>query len=305
MRAGFPPEKLKPSFSVFIPFSTLSECPTLREKTVKAGTIARFSAIFQVDKIVIYNDGSEYLSDALLLKSILDYYITPQYLRRKLFPIRKELKYVGLLHPLQTPSHKERESVESLAVPSFREGVLVAKRKELFVDIGLDFLVPLKTTRKPKSRRILVELFKKGEKLFAKPVPRTAIPYYWAPSVSIERRSLKELLTEVLAKKCVIATSRLGTPITDPEALASLKSALAEEQLHILFGSPRRGLYEIAREQGFELDDYVAKTINFIPRQGVKTVRLEEALAATLSLLHFLRLWDKQYITFRKLSWEA
>ena len=54
------------------------------------------ASIFGVKRIVIYRDGAD--GEARFIRDILSYMDTPQYLRRKVFPIMKELKHVGILH---------------------------------------------------------------------------------------------------------------------------------------------------------------------------------------------------------------
>ena len=61
------------------------------------------------------------------------------------------------------------------------------------------------------------------------------------------------------------------------------------EKMLLVFGSPFRGLYEIAKREGFDLDEEVHMTLNFVPGQGTKTVRVEEALYSTLAIINLLR----------------
>ncbi len=54
----------------------------------------------------------------------------------------------------------------------------------------------------------------------------------------------------------------------------------------ILFGSPKKGLYELASEWKINLDDVADFVVNTIPEQGTETVRTEEALLATLAVFN-------------------
>ncbi|RUM47233.1 MAG: hypothetical protein DSY37_02975, partial [Hyperthermus sp.] len=54
----------------------------------------------------------------------------------------------------------------------------------------------------------------------------------------------------------------------------------------VLFGAPDRGLFEIAREERLELNSHVDYVLNTIPGQGTRTVRVEEAVAATLAIIN-------------------
>ena len=79
--------------SVAIPDSCLSDEQTLLGKTLKLGQIARASSIFNVRTIYLYQDTefNSGKSDRKLIKLILKYLDTPQYLRKLLFPRMAEL----------------------------------------------------------------------------------------------------------------------------------------------------------------------------------------------------------------------
>ncbi|RHY30277.1 hypothetical protein DYB32_004450 [Aphanomyces invadans] len=120
--------------SIAIPGSIIDNAQTKELKTYLAGQIARACAIFQVDEIVVFDDQlgkNANNQDAtkkynnpndchVFLGRILQYLETPQYLRKALFPVHNDLKYAGLLNPLDCPHHM-RGDVWS----EFREGVVV------------------------------------------------------------------------------------------------------------------------------------------------------------------------------------
>ena len=56
----------------------------------------------------------------------------------------------------------------------------------------------------------------------------------------------------------------------------------------VLFGSPDQGVPQILRSGGFDVGEECDFNLNTIPDQGVETVRTEEALIATLSVLNLL-----------------
>jgi len=60
-----------------------------------------------------------------------------------------------------------------------------------------------------------------------------------------------------------------------------------------VFGAPYEGLYDIAKDEGFSLDEVVDFSINFIPEQGVATVRSEEAMFAVLSILNLMKVMQR------------
>ncbi|RLI34567.1 hypothetical protein DRO55_06340, partial [Candidatus Bathyarchaeota archaeon] len=109
-----------------MPASLVSDVPHLREKTSKIGLIGRALAIFRVDEVVIYPDEpkTDQRREMNLIATILAYMETPQYLRRRLFKIKPELRYAGILPPLRTPHHPLTDKVKKLKVGEFREGVV-------------------------------------------------------------------------------------------------------------------------------------------------------------------------------------
>jgi len=78
-----------------------------------AGQIARAATVFRIDEVVVFDstpaaenggagDGEE--SGARFLVRILEYLETPQYLRRRLFPMHKNLKFVVRCQAMWLPS---------------------------------------------------------------------------------------------------------------------------------------------------------------------------------------------------------
>ena len=91
--------------AIAIPLSIVSDIPHLREKTLKIGLIGRAAAIFRVNEIIVFPDilNINQKRDRNLIAMLLAYMETPQYLRKRLFKIKPELKYAGILPPLRTP----------------------------------------------------------------------------------------------------------------------------------------------------------------------------------------------------------
>ncbi len=88
-------------------------------------------------------------------------------------------------------------------------------------------------------------------------------------------------------KKIIIATSKYGKYIGDIENLLRRDLKMNNDIL-IIFGGPRRGLYEIFADEGLDLNNNVDYVVNFVKRQGTKTIRTEEALPIVLSIIDFL-----------------
>ena len=93
--------------TIAVPVSIISDVPHLREKTLKIGLIGRAAAIFRVNEIIVYPDNTKINQKRSrnLIATLLAYMETPQYLRKRLFKIKPDLKYAGILPPLRTPHH--------------------------------------------------------------------------------------------------------------------------------------------------------------------------------------------------------
>jgi hypothetical protein len=88
-------------------------------------------------------------------------------------------------------------------------------------------------------------------------------------------------LEELLERKGVIITSkRCKTP-----ALSKI-CELAKKDMILVFGNPEEGVFEISERLGIKIK---AECWNTVPEQGVETVRLEEAILASLAILNFVR----------------
>ncbi|MEM3536199.1 MAG: putative RNA uridine N3 methyltransferase, partial [Candidatus Bathyarchaeia archaeon] len=102
--------------AIAIPASIVSDTPHLREKTSKISLIGRTAAIFRVDEIIVYRDNSkiDQTPEMELIATLLAYLETPQYLRKRLFRLRPELRFAGVLAPLRTPHHPLKSRVADL-----------------------------------------------------------------------------------------------------------------------------------------------------------------------------------------------
>ncbi len=265
-----------------IPASYTAEEAHLREKTFKIGLVGRAAAIFRMNEILIYLDKPEYASEGELAADILRYMETPQYLRKRLFPLRPRLKYVGILPPLRTPHHPLQG--ERISEGSFREGVVVkTDRARSWIDIGLPkpavSRVPLEA-----GKRVTVKIVRAGRIPEVVPARLADLREYWGYKVTFIKRELGRCI-QMSRADLVIATSRYGTLVTEVLDELAKRWRQAGKTL-ILFGSPFEGLEEILEREGLELEDVADFTINTVPMQAVKTVRTEEAIFATLAILN-------------------
>jgi hypothetical protein len=127
------PETSKPrpyTLSVAISATMLSHLEKPELKTFVAGQIGRTLALFEVDEVIVYNDtptnaqsaarttdgtyeasSKKNLDPKLFLARLLQYLEAPPYIRKSLFPVHRDLQYVGLLHPLEAPHHMKFEDL--------------------------------------------------------------------------------------------------------------------------------------------------------------------------------------------------
>ncbi len=269
--------------SIAVPASLVSEYVNLRDKTEVIGRLARSAAIFRADEIVIYPDQPD---ESSLIKLILGYIETPQYLRKYLYKVRPELQYVGTLQPLRTPHHQLEAHALNLKVGEFREGVLLDQQGVDVVDIGVER--PIRFFGKAPSRgsRVTIKVTEVGPEPRCEMAKKIEIPTYWGFEIQTSKKTLSEL-TSGAFYDLNIATSRNGTPVATEEEHLKAQIAKARSIL-IAFGSPRYGIQEIFRHEHRELADCFQFILNTIPEQGTETVRTEEAVHASLAIINLL-----------------
>ena len=273
------------NLSVAIPDSCLSDEQTKRDKSIKIWQFARACSIFKVTRIYIYHDKTTKLKkeDADLIKTILRYLDTPQYLRKTLYSKISHLEYAGLLHPIKAPHHKERVDIKKIKSGDIRVGVIQNVSGRLFVEAGLDALIPYKGLGY-KGKKIDIKFVSPYPNLMAQDAREEDIRNcsYWGYKVK-EVHSLCELFKSSLNKE-VLITSRAGAFFKNKEEklVQRLKS---NNNLLVIFGSPRKGLEEIMSSEGMNINEYEF-VVNMFPFQGTETVRLEEAILGTLAILN-------------------
>lgn len=263
------------TLAVAIPDTVLEEHDSPRDKTVKLGIIARTCAIYGVDVVEVFRDKGG-RGESVKIKKVLEYLETPQYLRKRIFPLDDDLKFAGMLPPLRTPSHKPRLSLDDLKVGEVREGVANADGT---VEVGLA-AAPRLREKVAEGRRITVEITGKNP-LSARVVSRQSLGEYWG--YVVEPKSLDDVLNDS-RPFLKIATSRLGDQITTtlPRIGDAVKGV---KGVKFIFGAPSRGLFDIV---GPALRKRVDFVVNLFAEQHVETVRTEEAIASALNLLNFV-----------------
>ncbi len=260
-------------FSIAIPHDFLSEAPDEASKIRKLGYLARAAAIFKTETVVIYYYDTPLREDIDLAKTVLEYLVTPPYLRKKVFKLDRRLRLAGLLPPLKIPSHTVPTEPN---IGEVREGVV--ERWDGYY--SLVYIGGGKYAKVPKPYPIGTRLMVRIEAPTGRPdtyrasVYRGQPPAYWG--FKVEVRSLERLAEGF---DSVILTGKEGRSICE------VRPRLGRKTL-VVFGGPRKGLDEIYREAGVEPP---GELVNFAPDQGVETIRTEEAVFIVLSVLRFLR----------------
>ena len=274
---------------IAIPASIVSDVPHLREKTMKIGLIGRAAAIYRIDEIIVFPDrpALRQRREANLISAVLSYMETPQYLRKRLFKIKPEFRYVGILPPLRTPNHPLANRTEYLAVGEYREGAILSSGESgSMVDIGVEHPILVPNAELPSHTRITVKIAKLGKKPRAVLADPNEIKAYWGYKVTVSDVPFGRL-TRSRSFDLAIATSRHGTPLKEVAQELAKRWRDSRNTL-VAFGAPTQGLNEIITHENLKLTEVTDFAVNTIPNQGSETVRTEEALYASLAILSFI-----------------
>lgn len=300
---------------VFLSSCSLHNEPDMARATIKAGYIARALSIYRVNEVVIYDSSraNACKNHGQFLKTILEYARVPPYLKKAVFPKKKELQYAGLLPPLQLPTHSVGPFPQEGEI---REALIIRARKnKLLLDVGLPSLVevekpksqiseedkPKRMNRSPVEKTILVKIT--GTNPLRVKILERESGYYRGYSVKYGGL-LSDYLREIRGKYYTIGTSRKGRPIWKLTGSFVNGVLTFKGRVAIFFGEPYRGLYEVLdQDYGIYADEVFDDVFNFIPDQGTKTVRIEEALLSVLQTVRFVEykhLIDQPHIEDRE-----
>ncbi|MHA1448552.1 MAG: putative RNA uridine N3 methyltransferase [Candidatus Hodarchaeales archaeon] len=276
---------------IAFPECVVASYKNLREKTVILGQIARVCAIFRIEEIIFFKSpfmtSIDRKKERKRVETILSYIETPQYLRKWLFPIMKELAYAGELPPLATPHHPDRAH-SRLKEGEYREGLVYLDEKRVVAEIGrnnpISIINPPASSIKNKQIRMTVKILKNDQGAFVgKIINRKEISSRHYTGYRIK------YLNSTLGKwkdgdYHLVITSRKGTSYRKLSASDILPTT--DKKLIIVFGSAVRGLYEFLKPENKTLEQLGWLSINTVPDTGVRNVRLEEALPISLSRLN-------------------
>ncbi|MEM1508765.1 MAG: putative RNA uridine N3 methyltransferase [Thermofilaceae archaeon] len=271
VQTRIPPPRPRIKRRVIIP-STIFLGEDGRLSTFRIGFIARYLTIFRVEEVLVFGPPTP-------VSEVLKYAETPQYLRRRAIPKGFSLRFVGVIPPLQSPHHPPSFSGKGF-ICEFREGIVLSTADEwLYVDIG--FSEPVKVLGKAKIGERVTVILTNPMKI----VDKCSVPYYWGYTV-INTANLYAAV-EMCKDYVKIATSRLGEPVSDI-ASKLVVDASAKRGIAVFFGTRDKGLFELATEEKLKIDECFDYVVNLIPRQGVFTIRTEEALPVTLAVLDYI-----------------
>lgn len=264
----WPPPRREKRFFLALPASILSVEKSLLSKTLKTGFIARTLSIFRIDKAIVYKDSKATTRDYRVLRIILEYLSTPPHLRKKLFPLLPELRYVGLLPPIQAPSHiAPEEPVPGMIIDGLVEKCEGDSCQVYLGKMGYGIL----RKRVRPGKVITVEILRVEEGVIR--LRRVKPSFYWRYRVEAYP-SLKHVIEKYSGKMTIVGTSRLG--ICDRD---TIRRSLYGRDLLVVFGGPEGHVWDELDRDRFDL------IINSVPFQGTRTIRTEEAVLLTIKYL--------------------
>ncbi len=277
--------KRRNSISIAVPASMVSEIAHLREKTIVLGQLGRAAGIYRVDEIIIYRDKPD---ESLLMKYVLGYLETPQYLRKHLFEHRDELQYAGMLPPLRTPHHPNSTHIDTIKEGEYRDGVIVGTDEAGFmVDIGVNAPLRIRGKSPTKGARVITQIMELDGLPRGRLVKKKRIDEYWGYSLRGSKGKLSDLVHSP-EWDLTIATSKLGKDFGEVSEEIQKRWVDSGKTL-IVFGSYKEGIGGIMERQGRRMEEAFDFIVNTVPEQGTATVRTEEAIHATLAIFNIFK----------------
>ena len=278
--------KKKLRYDIAIPDSYLYGVKTDIDKTFKIFQLARTLSIFRINNINIFHDKTlnPSIYERKFLSTILEYLDTPQYLRKKIYPMSEMLKTVGRLHPIRSPHHKDKVDIKYLKSGDIRVGLIEEKFGSLCVDAGLDILVNYDGKFNQVGKKINVKLVRRNKKLLAVDVTEKELSNsFWGYSVHYFT-DLRKVIERYNPYNLILTSKNSKHFDKDELQLQVSEDVNASTTILVIFGSPKYGLDTIFEKEGMDVNQY--QSFNFFPFQGTQTVRLEEAVLGVLSILN-------------------
>jgi predicted SPOUT superfamily RNA methylase MTH1 len=216
--------------------------------------------------------------DKQIIETILEYLDTPPYLRKKIYPKMWILKHAGTLPPIKSPHHMTSIEMNKIKDGDVRFGFAIKQNGSLYVDVGLEKLIRYKGSQ--LGKKVLVRIIKNPQ-LVAEDISKDNVNGYWGYDVHFAD-SLSAILADT--KNALLMTSVEGASFTKHVDIL-MNKIRASRNFVVIFGSPKLGLRKILESENKKIlstDNF----LNMFPLQGTQTVRLEEAILGTLSIIN-------------------
>jgi len=260
-------------FNVIIPSDIFSDIPNLREKTVRIANFVRIINLFRVKRLIIFHHHKQDKEFELLL----DFFLTPSYLRKFKFKLDRRLRFTGCAPPIRAFYESWKEK---------RIGIIIDYdpiNNISKIEAGLSNQIKIRTNKNLVGKIITVKKIEKNWEICSENTPEEIIKPIFIKNIT---QFLNNLNRETIL---IISTSRKGKMI-NLNLLNELNQKIKKvNEIFFVFGSPKEGLYEIYKEIGENLEDLSDYVLNLFPNQGIETIRTDEAIFGTLSIFNILR----------------
>ncbi len=267
--------------SVVIPDTSLSTHENPIDFTIRAGFLARYSAMANVRRIIIYReDVSKDARSGKDLETLLKFCVIPPYLRKRVFPLTNSLRYAGLIPPLNIPTHPQTKRIAPGDVRvAFIEGNKALVDEDKLADLARGEGAQVAP---PGIKGLAFVKIASVKPLTAQPCGPIGYSGFY---VELTHQGLRATLAQLDGLK--IGTSRYGEDYTKalPSALERVGRAKVRETF-LVFGSPSSDLSEILEAQGSSAKGVFDFYVNMDPGQVLKTIRTDEAVPLSLITLN-------------------
>ncbi len=267
---------------VLIPSTFTSNLKNRLIRTYVIGELARILGIGRVTHVFVYHDKDPYFDSNALgryITKVLKYAVTPPWLKKKVFPLSQDNKYLGVIPPLQISSHISDDGPiiwgytsnvsDNNVVVRYRHN-----RKWFNKQISKEQL--LANNYSLKTNQLVLLDLERDTLVSTMDLSRDRYVGFHVSYLNLDlHKSVKRIRD--LFPGPIVGTSRRGKYLEDANLTPTSK-----ENITLVFGGPNRGLYDIV---GFRLRDF-DYMINIMSHQETKTLRTEEAVMLTLSKLN-------------------
>ncbi|WP_449463198.1 putative RNA uridine N3 methyltransferase [Tardisphaera miroshnichenkoae] len=267
--------------SIVIPDTSLSTHENPIDFTIRAGFLARYSAMANVHRIIIYReDVSKDARAGKDLETLLKFCVIPPYLRRRVFPLTNSLRYAGLIPPLSIPTHPQTKRI----APGDVRVAFIEDKKAVVDEEKLAELASVEgaLVAPPGIKGLTFVKINSVKPLTAELCEPAAYSGFY---VELTHQGLRATLAQLNGLK--IGTSRYGDDYRKALPLALKQAAKGEvKETFLVFGSPSSDLSEILEAQGSSAKGAFDFYVNMDPGQVLKSIRTDEAVPLSLITLN-------------------